>query len=112
MKQEALFFFRSSGSFTSDVFRIAGMRSRLYWAFLFSRIGLIPAGASLTGPGSAQASRSGWVQTLIRDCPESVFSNPPSEATWAAMHTAPQFFAHSNSSPESLLPVGDGWSVS
>ena len=112
MKQEAPFFFSSSGSFTSDAFRIAGMRSRLCWASLFLRIGLIPSGASLTGPGSAQASRSGWVQTLIRDCPESLFSNPPSEATWAAMHTAPQLFAHANSSMASLLPVGDGCSVS
>ena len=54
---------------TSEAFRIAGELSRLCWASLFSMIGLIPSGASPTGPGSAQASMSGWVQTLTSRLP-------------------------------------------
>ena len=65
------------------------------------------SGASPTGPGSAQASKSGDFQTLTRVCPESLLSSPPFDATWAAMQMAPQFFECSKSSVQSKFPVGE-----
>ncbi len=76
MRQEAPSLLRSSGPFMSEAFRIARGRTRLCWGSLFSKIGLIPPGTLLIGPGIAQASRSGWAHALILNCPKSGFIWP------------------------------------